>query len=244
MSNSLFPEAALLALLALPLTALILRRLARPHRRRHRRRARHGTEFSRWSAPTALHPVSLPAAPPVNPTEAAAAPAAPDLRDPAQQMHAIARVEFESTPLLNRKEARLLPLLESAARDLCAGHRVMAQTSLGELIRPRADSATPDDRSAAFASINSKRLDFAIIDRAGHLALAVEYQGEGHHQGTAFMRDAVKREALRRAGIPLIEVAPDFDPGLLRRQVQGHLTPAVDPAADTATVTALGRRRP
>ncbi|MEZ5754393.1 MAG: DUF2726 domain-containing protein [Paracoccaceae bacterium] len=241
MSNSLFPEAALFALLTIPFAALILRRLARPHRRRHRRRSRHGTEFSRWPSPATIHPIPLPAAPPAT---AGKAPAAPDLRDPAQQMHAIARVEFESTPLLNRKEARLLPLLESAARDLRAGHRVMAQTSLGELIRPRADSATPDDRSAAFASINSKRLDFAIIDRAGHLALAVEYQGEGHHQGTAFMRDAVKREALRRAGIPLIEVDPDFDPGLLRQRVRGHLAPATDPAAETATVTALGSRRP
>lgn len=240
MSNSLFPEAVLVALLLLPLAALILRRLARPHRRRHRRRARHGTEFSRWSAPAAIHPFPPPAAPPVAAAETPAAPASPDLRDPAQQLHAIARVEFECTPLLNRKEARLLPLLESATRDLCAGHRVMAQTSLGELIRPRPDSAGPDDRNAAFASINSKRLDFAIIDRAGRLALAVEYQGEGHHQGTAFMRDAVKREAIRRAGVPLIEVEPDFDPGLLRQRVQGHLAPV----AGTASITALGSRRP
>ena len=35
---------------------------------------------------------------------------------------------------------------------------------------------------------------------------AIEYQGGGHHQGTAAARDAVKKEALRRAGIGYPEV--------------------------------------
>lgn len=202
--------------------------------RRRRRRQRYGREhFSQWEGKAQPRPRATP-----NPAPPPSGQAIPDLRDPAQQLHAIARVEFEPTPLLNRQEARLLPLLESITRDLRAGHRVMAQTSLGELIRPKPDSATEDDRSAAFASINSKRLDFAIIDRAGRLAVAVEYQGCGHHQGHAFMRDAVKREVLRRAGIPLIEVEPDFDAAHLRHRVKGHLAPP-----PVASVTPLDSRR-
>jgi hypothetical protein len=42
---------------------------------------------------------------------------------------------------------------------------------------------------------------------------ALEYQGAGHFQGTAAARDAVKKEALRRAGIGYHEV------------VAGHTTP-------------------
>ena len=42
---------------------------------------------------------------------------------------------------------------------------------------------------------------------------AIEYQGGAHHQGTASARDAVKKEALRRAGIGYHEV------------VVGHTTP-------------------
>jgi len=42
---------------------------------------------------------------------------------------------------------------------------------------------------------------------------AIEYQGGAHHQGTAAARDAVKKEALRRAGIGYHEV------------VVGHTTP-------------------
>jgi Protein of unknown function (DUF2726) len=43
---------------------------------------------------------------------------------------------------------------------------------------------------------------------------SIEYQGSGHHQGTAAARDAVKKEALRKAGIGYHEV------------VAGHTTPS------------------
>jgi hypothetical protein len=52
----------------------------------------------------------------------------------------------------------------------------------------------------AFGSINSKRADVVIVDRQGFAILAVKYQGPGHYQGTARLRDAVKREAFRSAG--------------------------------------------
>ncbi len=199
-------------------------------RPRRRRRSRRNGTYSSWQGTAPHRTQGLQRAQHANPPHQPS----PDLRDPAQQMHAIARVEFECTPLLNQQESRLLPLLESVIRDLRAGHRVMAQTSLGELLRPRESSATESDRSAAFASINSKRLDFAIIDRTGRLAVAVEYQGDGHHQGNAFMRDAVKREAVRRAGIPFVEVEPDFDPTHLRTRIMGLLTQP-KPAAPKST---------
>lgn len=228
MGNNFIAAETLAALLAIAFVALALYTRSQP---RHRLRSRRRRDFTAWSSQPSSHPpAALAVVPDTN----------LDLRDPAQQMHAIARVEFECTPLLNPQEARLLPLLESTTRDLRAGHGVMAQTSLGELIRPRSNTATAEDRTAAFASINSKRLDFAIIDRAGRLAVAVEYQGGGHHQGNAFMRDAVKREAVRRAGIPFIEVEPDFDPARLRSRITGLLAPAT-PAP---SVTALNSHRP
>ncbi len=134
-----------------------------------------------------------------------------DLRDPRNQLDAIGKVGFETAQLLNKEEARLLPLLESAVRAAERGHRVMAQTSMGEILRPAKGSGSQAQRRAAFASINSKRLDFAVFDRAGTLVCAIEYQGSGHYQGTAYMRDAVKKEVLRRAGVPLIEVPEKFD---------------------------------
>jgi hypothetical protein len=52
------------------------------------------------------------------------------------------------------------------------------------------------------------------MDEACQPRHAIEYHGVGHHQGTAAARDAVKKEALRRAGIGYHEV------------VAGHTTPS------------------
>ncbi|WP_212525997.1 DUF2726 domain-containing protein [Actibacterium sp. MT2.3-13A] len=135
-----------------------------------------------------------------------------DLSDPRSQMDFIARTAFEKQPLLNKEEARLLPLLERTVSNLGQGHRVMAQTSMGELIRPRKGSADAETLKNAYSSINSKRLDFAIIDRRGYLVCAIEYQGSGHYRAGAFMRDAVKREALRKAGVHFLEIGTGFAP--------------------------------
>src|SRR3546814_19614747 len=83
----------------------------------------------------------------------------------------------------------------------------MAQVSLGEFL------ASPDND--AFFAINSKRVDFALMDAQACVRHVLEYQGNGHHQdgGAAAARDAVKKEALRKAGIGYHEV------------VAGHTTP-------------------
>lgn len=131
-----------------------------------------------------------------------------DMRDPTLQMDAIAQVGFEKTRLMNKSEFAVFTTLERTAQQLGRGLRVMAQVNLGEILRPD-PTADKTQRDEAFASINSKRVDFIVINRTGEAALAVEVQGSGHHLGkTAFIRDAVKREALRRAGIPILEVDP------------------------------------
>lgn len=140
-----------------------------------------------------------------------------DMSDPAKQIEAVSKVNFEKCNLLNKSEARLLPALEGLVREVGKGQRVMAQTSLGEIIRPV--SKDKGDWARANASINSKRLDFAIFNRYGILVAAIEYQGSGHHHQKTFMRDAVKREALRRAGVPMIEVQQNGSEETLRSQL-------------------------
>jgi len=148
------------------------------------------------------------------------------MADPQNQITAIAKVDFERTRLLNASEYRVLRALEGIVETVGEGHRVMAQTSLGELIKPKDSSGDWKDRKDAYASINSKRLDFAIIDKHGLQVAAVEYQGKGHHQGSsAFMRDAVKREALRRADVPFLEVKPGTTPSELRDMVIKVIAP-------------------
>lgn len=128
-----------------------------------------------------------------------------------------AAANFKTIPLLNYEKARLLPIMEQILKTIAPRHRVMAQTSLGELIRPFGSD------TEAFAAINSKRLDFAIIEPKGHLVIAVEHQGSGHHQNAAFMGDAIKREVMRKAGVTWIETTTDTSAGSLRNQITAAL---------------------
>lgn len=130
------------------------------------------------------------------------------------QVEVVRANRFERQPLLNREEARLFPVLERAAEEVGRGHRVMAQISLGEVIRPVKGSPP-----GAMSAINSKRIDMGIFDRRGFLVCAVEYQGTGHWRNNASLRDTVKREALRKAGVEVLEVYPDFDEEDVERSV-------------------------
>ena len=63
-----------------------------------------------------------------------------------------------------------------------------------------------NERNRAYSAYGSKRVDFLIIDSFGRPAVAIEYHGSGHLQGNAAARDAVKKRALHKAGIELLEV--------------------------------------
>ena len=120
----------------------------------------------------------------------------------AEQLKAVMKARFSSRPLLNRSEAKVFDALDKAVIARNPGWQVMAQVSLGEFL------ASPD--KDAFLAVNSKRVDFALMDANACVVHALEYQGNGHHQGSAAARDAVKKEALRKAGIGYHESSPDI----------------------------------
>ena len=132
--------------------------------------------------------------------------AATKLASATKQLEIVMGANFKPRPLLNRPEASLFKTLDDAVIGRNPRWQVMAQVSLGEFL------ASPD--RTAFGCVNSKRVDFALMDENCRVVHAIEYQGDGHHQGNAAARDAVKKEALRKAGIGYHEV------------VAGHTTPA------------------
>lgn len=133
--------------------------------------------------------------------------------DAADQLRIVMNAQFSAQPLLNRGEARVFKELDRIVLGCNPGWQVMAQVSLGEILRST-------DR-AAFGCINSKRVDLLLIDEHCHPRHAIEYQGSGHYQSSAAARDAVKKEALRRAGITYHEVvAGQTTPLELRRLVE------------------------
>ena len=139
--------------------------------------------------------------------------AAPKQPDAADQLRIVMGASFTPQPLLNKSEARLFKELDHAVISCNPGWQVMAQVSLGEILRSK--------DADAYSCINSKRVDLLLVDQDCQPRHAIEYQGGSHHQGTAAARDAVKKEALRRAGIGYHEVvAGHTTPSELRRLVE------------------------
>ncbi|ANL74775.1 restriction endonuclease domain-containing protein (plasmid) [Rhizobium phaseoli] len=133
--------------------------------------------------------------------------------DATDQLRIVMRSKFTTQPLLNKSEARVFRELDSVVIGCNSSWQVMAQVSLGEILR----SADPE----AYSCINSKRVDLLLVDGNCQPRHVIEYQGGAHHQGTAAARDAVKKEALRRAGIGYYEVmAGQTTPSELRRLVE------------------------
>ncbi len=131
----------------------------------------------------------------------------------AEQLRVVMEAEFSARPLLNQGERRLLTVLDKALVDESPGWRAMGQVSLGEIL------ASPNE--AAFFAVNSKRVDLLIIDADCRPLHAIEMQGTGHHLGqNTAARDAVKREALRRAGIGYVEVVSGDTPAEVRAMVR------------------------
>lgn len=145
--------------------------------------------------------------------------AAPRPPDAADQLRIVMGASFTVQPLLNKSEARVFRELDRFVLSCNPGWQVMAQVSLGEILLSK--------DADAFRCINSKRVDLLLVDEECRPRHAIEYQGGAHHQGAAAARDAVKKEALRRAGIGYHEVVSgQTTPSELRRLVDKLLDKA------------------
>ena len=133
---------------------------------------------------------------------------------------------FQAKPLLNRTEARLFRMI---AHRVPKGTHVMAQTSYGEMLRC--------DSPAKFFTINARRADMVICDRAFNVLAVIEYQGSGHYGGAgsravrARRGDTHKRRALQEAGILLLEIPAAFDAATVEAAL-GIVFPAHGTARD------------
>jgi hypothetical protein len=138
-------------------------------------------------------------------------PALVPIHDAAEQLRAVMASTFTAKNILSRTEAGVMRAAERAITEAGLDWRVMAQVSLGEVL------SSPDE--AAFRAINAKRVDLLVISAKSEPLAAIEYQGQGHYQGTAPARDAIKKEALRKAGIRYIEITHEHGPEDVKREI-------------------------
>ena len=91
------------------------------------------------------------------------------LRDAADQLRVVMGSRFYAQPLLNRGEARVFRALDRMVIDCNPDWQVMAQVSLGEILRC--------GDQAAYGCINAKRVDLLLVDGECRPRHAIEYQG-------------------------------------------------------------------
>ena len=144
-----------------------------------------------------------------------------DLTDIGVQLSAVEAAPFERKKLLNWSEYRVFKAIEEELAASNLGYRIFAQVNLGEILKSSDDTG--------YRSINSKRIDILIVNRGGWPVLAVECQGAGHYQRNAAARDAVKKEALRKAGVPFMEVGTTNTDAQIRARMREKLGWPVKP---------------
>jgi len=112
---------------------------------------------------------------------------------------------FQKRALLNKSEQRVYHALCDGMPD---GWNVMCQVSYGSFLKNRSFKR--------YATINSKRADFIVVDPSLQVAAVIEYQGTGHYGNSAQSReraiksDKTKREATTEARITFVEVPAKF----------------------------------
>ncbi|GFE97872.1 hypothetical protein DmGdi_29450 [Gluconobacter sp. Gdi] len=129
-----------------------------------------------------------------------------DLSDPQNQLRFIDECSLKAVPPVNREAVRVLYAIDEWIKDMQPDWRFAFEVAMGGFIKT---PYAPDDprQKRAFKSYSGKRVDFLLIDRFGNPVLVVEYNGSGHDlSGDADARMAVKRLALQKAGIPLLEI--------------------------------------
>ncbi len=144
----------------------------------------------------------------------------------AEQLTTVMRSTYSKSKIMNKGEFLVFKTLEDEIKKRNGGRRIFSQVSLGEILKAE---------DAAYRAINSKRVDILIVDAYGYPELVVEHQGQAHYSGNAAARDAVKREALRRAGVFLIETFEDDTQDDIRRKVFPRLGWAQRPSPRPAS---------
>lgn len=147
-----------------------------------------------------------------------------DVSDTGNQLRFVENVDLVADRPVNREAFKVFRSLEEHLGGLNQNWRLLAEVGLGSFIKTSSQIGSPAQRRRAFHSYNSKRVDFLIINAWGYPAVAIEYQGSGHNKSAdAAARDVVKKRALQRAGVELLEIYDYSDSAEFLAQIDAML---------------------
>lgn len=151
--------------------------------------------------------------------------------DEVTRLRNVTGARFLVKRLMSDNEAIVMREVEAIIDEIGQAWRVLAQVSLSQIIgSTNVDAvAAIDGQVAALMIVGSDRTPIAVV----------EYQSLGMARGDDVMRDAIKREALRRAGIAFIEVRASDEPGDLRRDLMS-LAARLQAVAESAPIFMAG----
>lgn len=154
----------------------------------------------------------------------------------------VSDARFSAKRLLSDNEAIVLAEVETIIAGVGQAWRVLAQVSLAQIVESTSAEAAAaiEGQLAALVVVTGDRTPIAVV----------EYQPLGQVRSEDAVRDAVKREALRRAGVAYIEVRASDQPGDLRddllalsvRRRSAAPVEAMAPPADQALAAAPLRK--
>jgi hypothetical protein len=138
------------------------------------------------------------------------------------QLIAVERTSFKVKKPVNAEASRVLKIIENTiSLRHSFRYRVFPEISLGAFLATEPGGELNDE---AWRSINPKRADFLIVDPYGHPVFVLEYHGTGHHLGeNSDDRFSVKRKALEKAGVELVEVQRNYDANVVRIMIEDVL---------------------
>ncbi|WP_420548896.1 DUF2726 domain-containing protein [Curvivirga sp.] len=140
-----------------------------------------------------------------------------------EHLRLVKKGKIFSQPLMNKSEMRLY-------KELRNWQRVSGKTNLNLFSQVSMGEILSTDKEETRRSFNAKRLDFLFVDQDAMPCVAIEYQGQGHfgeddiQKKQVKKRDKVKRLALEKAGIILIEIFPEDR----QKEIQAKLNLALD----------------
>ncbi|MBS9778556.1 MAG: DUF2726 domain-containing protein [Gammaproteobacteria bacterium] len=108
---------------------------------------------------------------------------------------------YKKQKFLNRTEQIARKAIWKAVYDKQQNKnlQLFAQASLGEILSHQ--------NKKLYMDINSKRVDFVLVEKNYLPHIVIEIHGQGHYSNSATKRDIIKRNAIESAGIHYLPIA-------------------------------------
>lgn len=114
-----------------------------------------------------------------------------------EQINILNKCNFEPKKALNKPEQLLYwKLIYNIPKDKKI--KILVQVNLGEILNCY--------QGDGFSYINSKRVDFCLLDKDFMPIVVIEYNGTGHFKDNYKLRDEIKKIACKKAGITFLSI--------------------------------------